>query len=99
MEKNTDHLWIFSSRPKSIDEMLLTDEMEKIINSDIKKTELKNDLVKIADSLRFHKITKKISKPVYCIDKTLITAKQKRQLKIKSEIVDLFTKGMEFYQL
>ena len=33
MENNTDHLWIFSSRPKSIDEMLLTDEMENIINS------------------------------------------------------------------
>ena len=31
MKKNTDELWIISSRPKCIDDMLLTDEMEKII--------------------------------------------------------------------
>ena len=33
MEKNSEELWIISSRPKSIDEMLLTDEMDNIIKN------------------------------------------------------------------
>ncbi|MAR64253.1 MAG: hypothetical protein CMP43_04520, partial [Rickettsiales bacterium] len=33
MENNSEELWIISSRPKSLDEMLLTDEMDNIIKN------------------------------------------------------------------
>ena len=58
MEKNTDHLWIFSSRPKSIDEMLLTDEMENIINSSVYNHTLINGPIGTGKTVLAEAITK-----------------------------------------
>ena len=50
MENNSEELWIISSRPKSLDEMLLTDEMDNIIKNvkDNKVKDLKVDGLFIA---------------------------------------------------
>ena len=66
MEKNTDHLWIFSSRPKSIDEMLLTDEMEKIINSSVYNHTLINGPIGTGKTVLAEAITKFNARIVYC---------------------------------
>ncbi len=66
MEKNTDHLWIFSSRPKSIDEMLLTDEMEKIINSSVCNHTLINGPIGTGKTVLAEAITKFNARIVYC---------------------------------
>ena len=66
MEKNTDHLWIFSSRPKSIDEMLLTDEMENIINSSMYNHTLINGPIGTGKTVLAEAITKFNAKIVYC---------------------------------
>ena len=66
MEKNTDHLWIFSSRPKSIDEMLLTDEMENIINSSVYNHTLINGPIGTGKTVLAEAITKFNARIVYC---------------------------------
>ena len=66
MEKNTDHLWIFSSRPKSIDEMLLTDEMENIINSSMYNHTLINGPIGTGKTVLAEAITKFNARIVYC---------------------------------
>ena len=66
MEKNTDHLWIFSSRPKSIVEMLLTDEMEKIINSSVYNHTLINGPIGTGKTVLAEAITKFNARIVYC---------------------------------
>ena len=66
MEKNTDHLWIFSSRPKSIDEMLLTDEMVNIINSSMNNHTLINGPIGTGKTVLAEAITKFNARIVYC---------------------------------
>ena len=66
MEKNTDHLWIFSSRPKSIDEMLLTDEMENIINSSMYNHTLINGPIGTGKTVLAEAITKFNARIVNC---------------------------------
>lgn len=66
MEKNTDHLWIFSSRPKSIDEMLLTDEMENIINSSMYNHTLINGPIGTGKTVLAEAITKFSARIVNC---------------------------------
>ena len=66
MENNTDHLWIFSSRPKSIDEMLLTDEMENIINSSVYNHTLINGPIGTGKTVLAEAITKFNARIVYC---------------------------------
>ena len=66
MAKNTDHLWIFSSRPKSIDEMLLTDEMENIINSSVNNHILINGPIGTGKTVLAEAITKFNARIVYC---------------------------------
>lgn len=66
MEKNTDHLWIFSSRPKSLDEMLLTDEMENIINSSMYNHTLINGPIGTGKTVLAEAITKFSARIVNC---------------------------------
>ena len=87
MEKNTDHLWIFSSRPKSIDEMLLTDEMENIINSSMYNHTLINGPIGTGKTVLAEAITKFSARIVNCKSSNEIEELFKNADEINSVII------------
>ena len=87
MEKNTDHLWIFSSRPKSIDEMLLTDEMENIINSSMYNHTLINGPIGTGKTVLAEAITKFSARIVNCKSSNEIDELFKNADEINSVII------------
>ncbi len=87
MEKNTDHLWIFSSRPKSIDEMLLTDEMENIINSSKYNHTLINGPIGTGKTVLAEAITKFSARIVNCKSSNEIEELFKNADEINSVII------------
>ena len=87
MEKNTDHLWIFSSRPKSIDEMLFTDEMENIINSSMYNHTLINGPIGTGKTVLAEAITKFSARIVNCKSSNEIDELFKNADEINSVII------------
>ena len=87
MEKNTDHLWIFSTRPKSIDEMLLTDEMENIINSSMYNHTLINGPIGTGKTVLAEAITKFNARIVYCKSSNELEELFKNEDEINSVII------------
>ena len=106
MEKNTDHLWIFSSRPKSIDEMLLTDEMENIINSSMYNHTLINGPIGTGKTVLAEAITKFSARIVNCkssneIDELFKNADEINSVIIKNidECYDRVDEILEVYKM